>query len=296
MELCVLWLQKKAADIVHHGLDGLRGQTAPQAAAVLGDTDEFVPHQHVQVVGNGALGDAQLLGQLLPAAVLLLQQLQDIQTALVTQRFQAGQQMLVVGGVFLRQAQNEPVQHPGDDGDVVVAGEEAHGVEGHDAGQKGDALVGQRLGLGKGAHKTGGVLPCLLQTLPQQTVRLRRLHHLCQQGGGLLHDAAGGALVLLQMGVQRQQPPPVGRGQAGEVHVVDEVADGVQLLRRGEGVLLILAHGGNDVPQPLLGCVACIFISFFAAGANIIPDQKPCQTGVAAGERSEQELQRLLVL
>ena len=204
--------------------------------------------------------------------------------------------MLVVGGVFLRQAQNEPVQHPGDDGDVVVAGEEAHGVEGHDAEQKGDALVGQRLGLGKGAHKTGGVLPCLLQTLPQQTVRLRRLHHLCQQGGGLLHDAAGGALVLLQMGVQRQQPPPVGRGQAGEVHVVDEVADGVQLLRRGEGVLLILAHGGDDVPQPLLGCVACIFISFFAAGANIIPDQKPCQTGVAAGERSEQELQRLLVL
>ena len=144
--------------------------------------------------------------------------------------------------------------YPGDDGDVVVAGEEAHGVEGHDAGQKGDALVGQRLGLGKGAHKTGGVLPCLFQTLPQQTVRLRRLHHLCQQGGGLLHDAAGGALVLLQMGVQRQQSPPVGRGQAGEVHVVDEVADGVQLLRRGEGVFLILAHGGDDVPQPLLGC------------------------------------------
>ena len=80
MELCVLWLQKKAADIVHHGLNGLRGQTAPQAAAVLGDTDEFAPHQHVQVVGNGALGDAQLLGQLLPAAVLLLQQFQDIQT------------------------------------------------------------------------------------------------------------------------------------------------------------------------------------------------------------------------
>ena len=82
---------------------------------------------------------------------------------------------------------------------------------------------------------------------------------------------------------------------AGDLHG-DEVADGVQLLRRGEGILLILAHGGDDVPQPLLGCVACIFISFFAAGANIIPDQKPCQTGVAAGERSEQELQRLLVL
>ena len=82
---------------------------------------------------------------------------------------------------------------------------------------------------------------------------------------------------------------------AGDLHG-DKGVDGVQLLRRGEGVLLILAHGGDDVPQPLLGCVACIFISFFAAGANIIPDQKPCQTGVAAGERSEQELQRLLVL
>ena len=83
---------------------------------------------------------------------------------------------------------------------------------------------------------------------------------------------------------------------AGDLHGDKGVVTGVQLLRRGEGVLLILAHGGNDVPQPLLGCVACIFISFFAAGANIIPDQKPCQTGVAAGERSEQELQRLLVL
>ena len=68
-------------------------------------------------------------------------------------------------------------------------------------------------GLGKGAHKDGGVLPCLFQTCRSR----RSVSGVCITCASRAADCStmrqAVRSVLLQMGVQRQQSPPVGRGR-----------------------------------------------------------------------------------
>ena len=53
--------EQEPPDVIHHILQRLPIEGAAQAAAVLGDADQVVPHQNIQVMRDRSLRDLSLI-------------------------------------------------------------------------------------------------------------------------------------------------------------------------------------------------------------------------------------------